>query len=91
MQTSVQLRNAIKGVACTQTSIPLKKGICLQKLCKLARVYRSQRYSSTSGLIVMSKWPKIVVRARNKELEDFAKAEPKTESQSVATTPGSLW
>ena len=62
----------------------------MQKLCKLARVYRSQRYSSTSGLIVMSKWPKIVM-SRNKELEDVAKAEPKIESQSAATAPGSLW
>ena len=59
-------------VACAQTSVPLRNAIkilCLQKLCTLTQVYRSQCCSGASDLIVAtSKWQKFVMRVRKKEL-----------------------
>ena len=77
------LRNAIKGVACAQTSIPFRNAIkrsCLQNLCTLTEVYRIQCCSGASGLIVDDE---MVMGARKKELGAWHE---KTKSINAATT-----
>ena len=62
--------NAIKGVACAQTSVLLRNAIkrsCLQKSCVYTQV---QRCSGASGLSQCQNAIKLVMRARKKELGD---------------------
>ena len=64
--------NAIKRVACVQTSAPLRNAYkisCLQKVVYTYISYRSQRCSGASGLIVAThQMAKIVMGAKKKEL-----------------------
>ena len=65
-------RNAMKGVACVQTSVPFKnliKYLVYKKLCTLTQVYRFQCFRGTCSLIVAaSKWEKIVMRVRTERM-----------------------
>ena len=67
-----RFRNVSKGVACAQTSVLFRNAIkssCLQKVCTLMQVCRSQ--CCASGLIVATSiWPKTVMRVRKNELGD---------------------
>ena len=83
--TSVPLRNAIKGVACVQTSIPMQLKELVYKSCVYLRKFIVS--SGASGLIVaMLKWQEIVMRVKRNSYETGAKTKAKTESQNAATT-----
>ena len=51
----VTLRNAIKGVACAQASVPFRNAIKDPVYKNLCTVYRPQCCSGASSLVVMTK------------------------------------
>ena len=81
--TSVPLRNAIKGVACVQTSVPMQLNKLVHKSCVHLRIVSS---GASSLIVATLKWQKIVMRVKRNSYETGTKTKAKTESQNAATT-----
>ena len=74
-------RNAIKGVACAQTSVPLRNAIKIPKSCVHLR-----KFIVLSAVVSHCCNEKMVVGARKKELGAWHKNR-REDSVNAATTP----